>query len=98
MKSDFLRIIFDIIVLIVLVVLIFYIIMVFIGVSMGNDLKYIGYLNSIADVINNGGNGEVFINNYDYNYVFVLTNNNGWYLQLYHCLPPNQVVGFYPLK
>jgi len=98
MKSDFLRIIFDIIVLIVLVVLIFYIIMVFIGVSMGNDLKYIGYLNSIADVINNGGNGEVFINNYDYNYVFVLTNNNGWYLQLYHCLPPNQVVGFLSVK
>ena len=93
MKSDFLRIIFDIIVLIVLAVLIFYIIMVFIGIAMGNEAKYIGYLNSIADVINNGGNGEVFINNYDYNYVFVLTNNNGWYFQLYHCLPPNQVVG-----
>ncbi len=98
MKSDFLRIIFDIIVLIVLVVLIFYIIMVFIGVAMGNDLKYIGYLNSIADDINNGGNGRVFINNYDYNYVFVLTNNNGWYLQLYHCLPPNQVVGLLSVK
>jgi len=93
MRGSFLRIIFDIIVLIVLVVLIFYIIMVFIGVAMGNDLKYIGYLNSIADVINNGGNGRVFINNYDYNYVFVLTNNNGWYLQLYHCLPPDQIVG-----
>ena len=98
MKGNFLRIIFDIIVLIVLVVLIFYIIMVFIGVAMGNDLKYIGYLNSIADDINNGGTGEVFINNYDYNYVFVLTNNNGWYLQLYHCLPPNQVVGLLSVK
>ena len=98
MKSDFLRIIFDIIVLIVLAVLIFYIIMVFIGIAMGNEAKYIGYLNSIADVINNGGNGEVFINNYDYNYVFVLTNNNGWYLQLYHCLPPNQVVGLLSVK
>jgi hypothetical protein len=93
MRGDFLRIIFDIIVLIVLAVLIFYIIMVFIGLAMGNEVKYIGYLNSIADDINNGGNGEVFINNYDYNYVFVLTNNNGWYLQLYHCLPPNFVVG-----
>jgi hypothetical protein len=72
--------------------------MVFIGVAMGNDLKYIGYLNSIADDINNGGNGRVFINNYDYNYVFVLTNNNGWYLQLYHCLPPNQVVGLLSVK
>jgi len=98
MKSNFLGIIFDIIVLIVLVVLIFYIIMVFIGVAMGNDLKYIGYLNSIADDINSGGNGRVFINNYDYNYVFVLTNNNGWYLQLYHCLPPNQVVGLLSVK
>jgi len=98
MKSDFLRIIFDIIVLIVLAVLIFYIITAFIGVAMGNDLKYIGYLNSIADVINNVGNGEVFINNYDYNYVFVLTNNNGWYLQLYHCLPPNLVVGLLSVK
>ena len=104
MKSDFLRIIFDIITLIVLVVLIFYIIMVFIGIAMGNDLKYIGYLNSIADVINNannagnGINGEVFINNYDYNYVFVLTNNNGWYLQLYHCFPPNVVVGLLSVK
>jgi len=98
MRGGFLQIIFDIIVLIVLVVLIFYIIMVFIGVAMGNDLKYIGYLNSIADDINSGGNGRVFINNYDYNYVFVLTNNNGWYLQLYHCLPPNQVVGLLSVK
>ena len=98
MRGDFLRIIFDIIVLIVLAVLIFYIITAFIGVAMGNDLKYIGYLNSIADVINNVGNGEVFINNYDYNYVFVLTNNNGWYLQLYHCLPPNLVVGLLSVK
>jgi hypothetical protein len=91
MKSDFLRIIFDIIVLIILAVLIFYIIMVFIGVAMGNEFRYIGYLNSIAKYINDGGNGEVFINNYDYNYVFVLTNYNGWYLQLYHCLSPDQV-------
>ena len=98
MKGDFLRIIFDIIVLIVLAVLIFYIIMVFIGLAMGNEAKYIGYLNTIADDINSGGNGEVFINNYDYNYVFVLTNNNGWYLQLYHCLPPNFVVGLLSVK
>lgn len=98
MRGDFLRIIFDIIVLIVLVVLIYFIIVTFIGVAMGNDAKYIGYLNSIANDINNGGNGEVFINNYDYNYVFVLTNNNGWYLQLYHCLPPNQVVGLLSVK
>ena len=98
MKSDFLRIIFDIIVLIILAVLIFYVIMVFIGVAMGNEFKYIGYLNSIADAMNSGGKGEVFINNYDYNYVFVLTNNNGWYLQLYHCLPPNQVVGLLSVK
>jgi hypothetical protein len=107
MKSDFLRIIFDIIVLIILAVLIFYVIMVFIGVAMGNEFKYIGYLNSIAYAINNpsnsgnggnGVNGEVFINDYDYNYVFVLTNNNGWYLQLYHCLPPNQVVGLFSVK
>jgi len=72
--------------------------MVFIGIAMGNELKYIGYLNSIADAINNANNGEIFINNYDYNYVFVLTNDNGWYLQLYHCLPPNQVVGFLSVK
>jgi len=107
MRGDFLRIIFDIIVLIVLAVLIFYIIMAFIGVAMGNEFKYIGYLNSIADAINsgsnsvnggNGGKGEVFINNYDYNYVFVLTNNNGWYLQLYNCLPPNYVVGLLSVK
>ena len=98
MKSDFLRIIFDIITLIVLVLLVFYIIMVFIGIAMGNELKYIGYLNSIADAINNANNGEIFINNYDYNYVFVLTNDNGWYLQLYHCLPPNQVVGLLSVK
>jgi len=98
MKGSFLRIIFDIIVLIVLALLIFYIIMVFIGMAMGNELKYIKYLNSIADDINNGMNGEVFINNYDYNYVFVLTYNNGWYLQLYHCLPPNFVVGLLSVK
>ena len=98
MRGDFLRIIFDIIVLIVLALLIYYIIMVFIGLAMGNEVKYIGYLNTIADDINSGGNGEVFINNYDYNYVFVLTNNNGWYLQLYHCLPPNQVVGLLSVK
>ena len=107
MRGDFLRIIFDIIVLIILAVLIFYIIMAFIGVAMGNEFKYIGYLNSIADAINsgsnsvnggNGGKGEVFINNYDYNYVFVLTNNSGWYLQLYHCLPPNYVVGLLSVK
>jgi hypothetical protein len=88
MKGGFLGIIFDIILLIVLVVLIVYIIMVFIGVAMGNELKYIGYLNSIADAINNKYNESLFISNYDYNYVFVLTNNNGWYLQLYHCLSP----------
>ena len=99
MKSDFLRIIFDIIVLIILAVLIFYIIMVFIGVAMGNEFEYTQYLNSIAHDINNGGNGEVFINNYDYNYVFVLTNYNGWYLQLYHCLSPDQVAnGFLSVK
>jgi len=98
MKSDFLRIIFDIITLIVLVVLIFYIIMVFIGIAMGKDFEYIGYLNSIANDIKNGNNGTVFINNYDYNYVFVLTNNNGWYLQLYHCFPPNVVVGLLSVK
>jgi hypothetical protein len=73
--------------------------MVFIGVAMGNEFRYIGYLNSIAEDINNGGNGEVFINNYDYNYVFVLTNYNGWYLQLYHCLSPDQVAnGFLSVK
>jgi len=98
MRGDFLRIIFDIIVLIVLALLIYYIIMVFIGLAMGNEVKYIGYLNTIADDIKSGGNGEVFINNYDYNYVFVLTYNNGWYLQLYHCLPPNQVVGLLSVK
>jgi hypothetical protein len=98
MKSDFLGIIFDIIVLIVLVVLIVYIIMVFIGVAMGNELKYIGYLNSIADAINNKYNESIFISNYDYNYVFVLTNNSGWYLQLYHCLPPNFVLGLLSVK
>jgi len=98
MRGDFLRIIFDIIVLIILVVLIYFIIVTFIGVAMGNEAKYVGYLNAIANDINNGGNGEVFINNYDYNYVFVLTNNNGWYLQLYHCLPPNQVVGLLSVK
>jgi len=98
MRGEFLKIIFDIIVLIVLVVLIFYIIMALIGLAMGNEVKYIRYLNTIADDINNGMNGEVFINNYDYNYVFVLTNNNGWYLQLYHCLPPNFVVGLLSVK
>jgi hypothetical protein len=98
MKSDFLGIIFDIITLIVLVVLIFYIIMVFIGIAMGKDFQYTGYLNSIANDINKGINGTVFINDYDYNYVFVLTNNNGWYLQLYHCFPPNQVIGFLSVK
>jgi len=98
MKSDFLRIIFDIITLIVLVVLIFYIIMVFIGIAMGKDFEYTGYLNSIANDIKSGNNGTVFINNYDYNYVFVLTNNNGWYLQLYHCFPPNVVVGLLSVK
>jgi len=92
MKGGFLGIIFDIILLIVLVVLIVYIIMVFIGVAMGNELKYIGYLNSIADAINNKYNESLFISNYDYNYVFVLTNNSGWHLQLYSCLPPNQVI------
>jgi len=98
MRGDFLRIIFDIIVLIVLAVLIYFIIVTFIGVAMGNEARYIGYLNAIANDINSGGNGEVFINNYNYNYVFVLTNNNGWYLQLYHCLPPNQVVGLLSVK
>jgi len=98
MKSNFLRIIFDIIILIVLAVLIFYVIMVFIGVTMGDEARYIGYLNSIADSINNKNHGRVFINNYDYNYVFVLTNMDGWYLQLYRCLPPNHVVGALSVK
>jgi hypothetical protein len=98
MKSNFLRIIFDIIILIVLAVLIFYIIMVFIGITMGDDARYTGYLNSIADSINKKDYGRVFISNYDYNYVFVLTNNDGWYLQLYRCLPPNQVVGALSVK
>jgi len=93
MRGDILRIIFDIIVLIVLAVLIYFIITALIGLAYGKELTYIGYLNAIAGDINSGGHGQVFINNYDYNYVFVLTNNNGWYLQLYHCLPPNQVVG-----
>jgi hypothetical protein len=92
MKSDFLRIIFDIIVLIVLVVLIYFVIIAFIGVALGKELEYSGYLNTIAKDINSGGNAQVFINNYDYNYVFVLTNYNGWKLQLYQCLPPNSVV------
>jgi hypothetical protein len=101
MKSNFLRIIFDIIILIVLAVLIFYIIMVFIGIAMGDEARYVGYLNSIADSINDKNNknyGRVFINNYDYNYVFVLTNKDGWYLQLYRCSPPNQVVGALSVK
>ena len=99
MKGDFLKIIFDIIVLIVLVLLIFYIVMALIGLAMGEDFKYIGYLNSIADAINNNNtNGQIFIDNYDYNYVFVLTYNNGWYLQLYHCFPPNFVVGLLSVK
>ncbi|MFP3166938.1 MAG: hypothetical protein RXQ68_00710 [Candidatus Nanopusillus sp.] len=98
MKGDFLRIIFDIIVLIVLAVLIYFIIMAFIGLALGNELEYTGYLNSIANDINSGSNGSVFISNYDYNYVFVLTYNNGWYLQLYHCLPPNQVVDLLSVK
>jgi len=99
MKGDSLiKIIFDIIVLIVLVLLIFFIIMALIGLAMGEDFKYIGYLNSIADAINNKANGQIFIDNYDYNYVFVLTYNNGWYLQLYHCFPPNFVVGLLSVK
>jgi len=99
MKGDFsIKIIFDIIVLIVLVVLIYYIIIALIGLAMGEDFKYIGYLNSIADAINNNANGQIFIDNYDYNYVFVLTYNNGWYLQLYHCFPPNFVVGLLSVK
>jgi len=98
MKVNFLRIIFDIIILIVLVVLIFYIITVFIGITMGDEARYVGYLNSIADIINNKEYGRVFISNYDYNYVFVLTNNDGWYLQLYRCIPPNQVVGTLSVK
>ncbi|MFP3284261.1 MAG: hypothetical protein RXO65_02345 [Candidatus Nanopusillus acidilobi] len=94
MKGDFsIKIIFDIIVLIVLVIFIFYIITALIGLAMGEDFEYIGYLNSIADAINNNANGQIFIDNYDYNYVFALTYNNGWYLQLYHCFPPNFVVG-----
>ena len=93
MRGDILRIIFDIIVLIVLAVLIYFIITALIGLAYGKELTYIGYLNAIADDINSGGHGQVFINNYDYNYVFVLTNNNGRYLQLYHCLPPNINVG-----
>jgi hypothetical protein len=98
MKGDSLiKIIFDIIVLIVLVFFIFYIIIALIGLAMGEDFKYIGYLNSIADAINNA-NGQIFIDNYDYNYVFVLTYNNGWYLQLYHCFPPNFVVGLLSVK
>ena len=98
MKSNFLRIIFDIIILIVLAVLIFYIIMVFIGIAMGDEARYVGYLNSIADSINNKNHGRVFISNYDYNYVFVLTNKDGWYLQLYRCSPPNYVVGALSVK
>jgi hypothetical protein len=98
MKSNFLRIIFDIIILIVLAVLIFYIIMVFVGITMGDEARYVGYLNSIADSINKENHGRVFISNYDYNYVFVLTNKDGWYLQLYRCLPPNQVVGALSVK
>ena len=75
--------------------------MVFIGIAMGDEARYVGYLNSIADSINDKNNknyGRVFINNYDYNYVFVLTNKDGWYLQLYRCLPPNQVVGALSVK
>jgi len=99
MKGDFsIKIIFDIIVLIVLVIFIFYIITALIGLAMGKDFEYIGYLNSIADAINNNANGQIFIDNYDYNYVFVLTYNNGWYLQLYHCFPPNVVVGLLSVK
>jgi hypothetical protein len=99
MKGDSLiKIIFDIIVLIVLVIFIFYIIIALIGLAMGKDFIYIGYLNSIADAINNNANGQIFIDNYDYNYVFVLTYNNGWYLQLYHCFPPNVVVGLLSVK
>jgi hypothetical protein len=101
MKGDSLiKIIFDIIVLIVLVIFIFYIITALIGLAMGEDFEYIGYLNSIADAINsnNNANGQIFIDNYDYNYVFVLTYNNGWYLQLYHCSPPNFVVGLLSVK
>jgi len=53
MKGDFsIKIIFDIIVLIVLVIFIFYIITALIGLAMGKDFEYIGYLNSIADAIN----------------------------------------------
>jgi len=104
MKGDSLiKIIFDIIVLIVLVIFIFYIITALIGLAMGEDFEYIGYLNSIADAINNNtagqiSNGQIFIDNYDYNYAFVLTYNNGWYLQLYHCFPPNFVVGLLSVK
>jgi hypothetical protein len=99
MKGDSLiKIIFDIIILIVLVVLIYYIIMALIGLAMGKDFEYIGYLNSIADAINNNANGQIFIDNYDYNYVFVLTYNNGWYLQLYHCFPPSYTVGLLSVK
>jgi hypothetical protein len=99
MKGDFsIKIIFDIIVLIVLVIFIFYIIIALIGLAMGKAFEYIGYLNSIADAINNNANGQIFIDNYDYNYVFVLTYNNGWYLQLYHCFPPNFVVGLLSVK
>jgi hypothetical protein len=72
--------------------------MALIGVSIGKELEYSRYLNTIAKDINRGGNAEVFINNYDYNYVFVLTNNNGWKLQLYHCFPPNSVVGLLSVK
>jgi hypothetical protein len=100
MKGDFsIKIIFDIIVLIVLVILIYYIITALIGLAMGKDFEYIGYLNSIADAINsNNANGQIFIDNYDYNYVFALTYNNGWYLQLYHCFPPNVVEGLLSVK
>jgi hypothetical protein len=72
--------------------------MVFIGLTMGDEARYIGYLNSIADSINKEGYGRVFISNYDYNYVFVLTNKDRWYLQLYRCQPPDYVVGALSVK
>jgi hypothetical protein len=81
-----------------LVIFIFYIIIALIGLAMGKAFEYIGYLNSIADAINNNATGQIFIDNYDYNYVFVLTYNNGWYLQLYHCFPPNVVAGLLSVK
>ncbi|MGC9079562.1 MAG: hypothetical protein ACP5G1_02370 [Nanopusillaceae archaeon] len=83
--ESFLKVVFEIIVVLILVILVAVFILGLVGISTGEQPKYIKFAKELASNIDNG-KGTVVITSYDPDFIYIIeTNGSGLYLDLYRC-------------